>query len=116
VNARDAMPAGGRLLIETRNVTVDGEPRALAPGRYALLSVSDNGHGMDAETARRAFEPFFTTKEPGKGMGLGTFLVRTLAEQLGGRLRYESAPDSGTSAILELPVAVSPVAVSKEAR
>lgn len=85
-------------------------------GDVMRFVVTDEGSGMPDDVLRRIGEPFFTTKEPGKGMGLGTFLVRTLAEQLGGRLRYESAPDSGTSAILELPVAVSPVAVSKEAR
>lgn len=60
---------------------------------------------MSHETLRRIGEPFFTTKEPGKGMGLGTFLVRTLAEQLGGRLTFESAPGEGTTATFELPVA-----------
>jgi signal transduction histidine kinase len=105
VNARDAMPAGGRLLIETRNVTVDGEPRALAPGRYALLSVSDNGHGMDAETARRAFEPFFTTKEPGKGTGLGLAVVFGIVEQSGGLVNLDTAPGRGASFRIYLPLA-----------
>jgi two-component system sensor histidine kinase RegB len=66
--------------------------------------VSDNGKGMSPNTLRRIGEPFFTTKEPGKGMGLGTFLVRTLAEQLGGRLTFESTPHAGTLATFELPV------------
>jgi len=65
----------------------------------------DDGKGMSPETLRRIGEPFFTTKEPGKGMGLGTFLVRTLSEQLGGRLTFDSSLNAGTSAILELPVA-----------
>jgi two-component system sensor histidine kinase RegB len=77
-------------------------------GGVMRFVVSDEGPGMPDHVLRRIGEPFFTTKEPGKGMGLGTFLVRTLAEDLGGSLRYESAPDSGTSAILELPVAVTP--------
>lgn len=68
--------------------------------------VRDRGKGMSAETLRRVGEPFFTTKDPGKGMGLGTFLVRTLAERLGGRLTFESSPVEGTSAALELPVLV----------
>src|SRR5205085_8372187 len=69
------------------------------------ISIRDHGHGMSDKVLRRIAEPFFTTKEPGKGMGLGTFLVRSLAEQLGGRLTFESSPDGGTSAIFELPVA-----------
>ena len=72
-------------------------------GDFLRFVVTDQGTGMPDEVLRRIGEPFFTTKEPGKGMGLGTFLVRTLAEQLGGRLHYESAPKQGTSAILELP-------------
>jgi two-component system sensor histidine kinase RegB len=75
-------------------------------GDFLRFVVADQGTGMPEEVLRRIGEPFFTTKEPGKGMGLGTFLVRSLAEQLGGRLHYESAPNAGTSAILELPVAL----------
>ncbi|MGA2716536.1 MAG: ATP-binding protein [Bryobacteraceae bacterium] len=71
--------------------------------RFQFL-VSDNGKGMSPNTLRRIGEPFFTTKEPGKGMGLGTFLVRTLAEQLGGRLTFESTPQAGTLATFELPM------------
>ena len=66
--------------------------------------VSDHGEGMSAETLRHVCEPFFTTKGPGHGMGLGTFLVRTLAERLGGSLQFESTPGLGTTATLELPV------------
>jgi two-component system sensor histidine kinase RegB len=69
--------------------------------------VTDRGHGMSSETLRHVGEPFFTTKTPGKGMGLGTFLVRTLAERLGGSLRYESVEGQGTTAYFELPVHVS---------
>jgi len=75
-------------------------------GDFLRFVVTDQGTGMPDEVLRRIGEPFFTTKEPGKGMGLGTFLVRSLAEQLGGRLHYESVPNAGTSAILELPVAL----------
>ncbi|HTM51800.1 MAG TPA: ATP-binding protein [Bryobacteraceae bacterium] len=71
--------------------------------------ITDRGKGMSPETLRRIGEPFFTTKEPGKGMGLGTFLVRSLAEQLGGRLTFESSADSGASAIFELPAAARPI-------
>jgi two-component system sensor histidine kinase RegB len=72
-------------------------------GDFLQFVIADRGKGMSQETLRRVGEPFFTTKEPGKGMGLGTFLVRALADQLGGRLQFESSEPSGTSAILELP-------------
>ena len=97
---KNALEASG---VETR-VRVSARPA----GGIVRFIVSDQGPGMPDHVLRRIGEPFFTTKEPGKGMGLGTFLVRTLAEDLGGSLRYESAPDSGTSAILELPAAVTP--------
>lgn len=77
-------------------------------GSAVQFVVMDHGKGMSPETLRRVGEPFFTTKEPGKGMGLGTFLVRTLSEQLGGRLTFESSLNAGTTAILELPAAVKP--------
>jgi two-component system, sensor histidine kinase RegB len=67
------------------------------------IAVRDHGHGMSANVLRRIAEPFFTTKEPGKGMGLGTFLVRTFAESLGGRVVFDSIPGKGTTATLELP-------------
>jgi two-component system sensor histidine kinase RegB len=81
-------------------VRVTAQP---AEGRFSFV-ISDQGSGMSADTLRRIGEPFFTTKEPGKGMGLGTFLVRTLAEQLDGRLTFESTPNAGTRAIFELPM------------
>jgi two-component system, sensor histidine kinase RegB len=84
-----------------------------AGARFQFV-VSDNGKGMSPSTLRRIGEPFFTTKEPGKGMGLGTFLVRTLAEQLGGRLTFESSPQTGTLATFELPLSQTPVAVHAE--
>src|SRR5579863_9758222 len=83
-------------------------------GEHFQFVVSDSGKGMSPNTLRRIGEPFFTTKEPGKGMGLGTFLVRTLAEQLGGRLRFESNGRAGTSATLELPVLLRPEAAHAE--
>jgi PAS domain S-box-containing protein len=102
INARDAMPEGGVLTI-----TVDeGEPQAgeeLSPGRYVRLSVSDTGHGMDAETLRKATEPFFSTKGVGKGTGLGLSMIHGLAVQLTGMLRLTSAVGEGTRAELWLP-------------
>jgi len=77
-------------------------------GDNAICRITDHGCGIPTEMLRRIGEPFFTTKEPGKGMGLGTFLVRTLAERLGGRLTIESAPETGTTAVLELPVTLRP--------
>jgi two-component system sensor histidine kinase RegB len=86
---------------------------ALQVGEVLRFVVVDRGAGMSPEVLRRIGEPFFTTKEPGKGMGLGVFLVRTLAEQLGGSLTFESSVDGGTSAILELPVAMERVRASQ---
>jgi hypothetical protein len=100
VNARDAMPKGGRLTLATRNLSVkkDGGPpdqAALAPGRYTVLEVRDTGTGMDAAVRKRIFEPFFTTKGPGRGTGLGLSTVKDIAQQYHGRVSVESEPGRG---------------------
>jgi len=104
LNARDAMPRGGRLMIETRNVSLEQPAGPLAPGSYVTLSVSDTGHGMDALTRARLFEPFFTTKEPGKGTGLGLAMVRGIVEQCGGAVTVDSSPGAGSVFRVYLPV------------
>jgi signal transduction histidine kinase len=106
VNARDAMASGGVLAIglTVQNVD-DGEQLGIQPGKYAVLSVRDTGEGMDRETLAKAVEPFFSTKGVGKGTGLGLSMVFGLAQQSRGGLRLESAPSSGTTARLWLPIA-----------
>ncbi|HVJ02324.1 MAG TPA: PAS domain S-box protein [Sphingomonas sp.] len=103
VNARDAMPEGGRLVIAAREEHVAASP-GLKSGDYVCLSVSDTGEGMDEETLARAMEPFFTTKGVGKGTGLGLSMVHGFAEQCGGKLVLRSSPGEGTMAELWLPV------------
>lgn len=107
VNARDAMISGGELTIRLHAQNVDEEAQlGIRSGRYVVLSVQDTGVGMDRETLAKAVEPFFSTKEVGKGTGLGLSMVFGLAQQSGGALRLESAPSSGTTARLWLPIAV----------
>jgi two-component system, cell cycle sensor histidine kinase and response regulator CckA len=109
VNARAAMPQGGRLLIETRNAEIkESDARCdngLSPGRYVVLIVKDSGIGMDHETQARMFEPFFTTKEPGKGTGLGLATVYGVVKQTGGWTQVESKPGRGTTFEIYLPKA-----------
>jgi len=106
VNARDAMPDGGTILIAGRQARITAnEPRGLKPGDYMCLSITDRGQGMDAETLARAMDPFFTTKGVGKGTGLGLPMVLGLAQQSGGSLYLHSSLGEGTTAELWLPLA-----------
>ena len=107
VNARDAMEGSGALTIAARNVTVDGSgPKALEPGEYVAISVTDTGSGMSAETIDKVFDPFFTTKEVGKGTGLGLSMVYGFAQQSRGGVDIVSAVGEGTTVTLYLPRAV----------
>lgn len=105
VNARDAMPASGKLTIETSNIHLEEDARhyALAAGQYVLIAVSDTGTGMMPDVLVRAFDPFFTTKEEGKGTGLGLSQVHGFVKQSGGHVQIYSEPDRGTSIEIYLP-------------
>ena len=106
VNARDAMPDGGRLVLGTAPVSLrDGEVPGLAAGAYVRIAVADTGTGMSPETAERAFEPFYTTKEVGKGTGLGLSQVYGFIKQSGGEVKIRTAPGEGTSISIYLPAA-----------
>jgi CheY-like chemotaxis protein len=106
VNARDAMPRGGEIVVATRDeILREQDGTRLKPGSYICLTVSDNGEGMDEVTLRRATEPFFTTKGTGKGTGLGLAMVSGVAEQSGGWFGLRSRKGEGTIAELWLPVA-----------
>jgi len=107
INARDAMPDGGRLIIETANIMLpekhDRTESMSTMGEWVLLSIADNGHGMAKRTLARIFEPFFTTKAPGKGTGLGLSMVHGIVKNHDGRITCSSTPGKGTSFRIYLP-------------
>jgi CheY-like chemotaxis protein len=107
VNARDAMPEGGRLIIQTKDMLLDNDycrlnPEA-KPGTHVCLSIADTGHGMDQETIERIFEPFYTTKETGKGTGLGLAMAYGIIKNHDGHITCKSSPDEGTRFDIYLP-------------
>jgi len=108
VNARDAMPEGGRLMLDTAPVTLrENEVAGLAPGNYVCVSVTDTGTGMSPETVQRAFEPFYTTKETGKGTGLGLSQVYGFIKQSGGEVVIQSRLGEGTTIAIYLPSVIT---------
>ncbi|MEX2409158.1 MAG: ATP-binding protein, partial [Rhodovibrionaceae bacterium] len=121
INARDAMPGGGKLILETANVEIDEDyaeqDQELQPGDYVCIDITDTGEGMPPEVAEKAFEPFFTTKEVGKGSGLGLSMVYGFLRQSGGFAKLYSEPGLGTTVRLYLPASrdEQPAAVSEAA-
>jgi signal transduction histidine kinase len=101
INARDAMPEGGTIVLEVGEATVEDED--LAPGVFTTISVQDTGVGMSPEVRRRAFEPFFTTKQRGVGTGLGLAVVHSIAERYGGFVHVDSELGRGTTVCAYLP-------------
>jgi signal transduction histidine kinase/FixJ family two-component response regulator len=120
INARDAMPNGGKLTITVRNAMIDADTSyaeaEMAPGPYVTLAVSDNGVGMSPEVRRAAVQPFFTTKPTGRGSGLGLSMVYGFARQSGGNLRIDSAPGEGTTVTLCFPALLAPLATPPSRR
>jgi signal transduction histidine kinase len=112
LNARDAMPQGGKIWLITRTAEFPGEASSNAEPaiarRAVSLTVKDNGCGMDAETRARLFEPFFTTKKPGKGTGLGLATVQRIVNEAGGMIEVESKPGQGASIEVFLPASPFP--------
>lgn len=106
VNARDAMPSGGRIMLRASEESLPSGKGPLSPGRYVRIAVIDEGEGMDAKTLEQAITPFFTTKGVGKGTGLGLSMVQGLVSQSGGRLTMKSSLGEGTTAELWFPVAI----------
>ncbi len=120
LNARDAMPLGGHLTIETANATLDADYVRLNPeadaGQYVLVAVSDTGTGIDPDILARVFDPFFTTKKHGTGTGLGLSMVYGFVKQSGGHVKIYSEPDQGTTVRLYMPRATDPARQPEQAR